>query len=187
MKKINIKRALETVLNLYDEWGLSVKDWVLVNDWAYEFQDYKLKIGRLKAIDTIVNKNRWPWKTQGKARVIPPKDSKALKQIFNFVEKSGYWLDILLVSPKVIKGSSLINYKLPSGNRIQIMEVCDMTKAWYQNTLQKQTERDVGKEEIEFWKKKLKIIKQVAKNKHNLRLVQLCQELIEIEHRKSTR
>lgn len=177
LERISLTEALQEIYNLFNRWGLSTKDYVLVDEFAYLLQEYDVKATEVESghLDVYVNPVPLPWKVKEERSVIPPKDSIYMDDWLTFMQKTGYSLDMLRAKPEILKIPS-VSYAVLNGNSIQIMRAYEMTEAFVQQTLMHYSLEEVGKEKILEWMDKLEMIRKVAEKKKDSRLARLCKD-----------
>jgi len=101
----------------------------------------------------------------------------------NFMQKTGYSLDMLRAGPQILAIPSVV-YPLPSGGYIRLMRAYEMTEAFIKFTLMHYSLSDVGKEKIKEWLAKLELIQKAAEKKKDKKTARLCQDkLVECQKR----
>ncbi len=177
-----LESVLEKLEKMFNSWNLTINDWVLVDEFAYNLQGYDV-IGeevKTKHIDVLVNKNKWPFKTKESMRTMFWKDEKSYNQYKEFMRETGYKLDILFcdVDDEQEVKTNFILHTLPNSRKIRIKKALEMTSGMYKYTLGRYSEKDVGEKKIKEWKEKYKIILRAAMEKNNTELVKVCKKLI---------
>jgi hypothetical protein len=176
-ERVSLVEALQEIYNLFNKWGLSTKDYVLVDEFAYFLQGYDVKATEVESghLDVYVNPAPLPWKAKEERNIIPPKDSTCMDDWIGFMQKTGYSLDMLRAKPEILKIPS-VNHVLPNGDSIQVMRVYEMTEAFVQQTIMHYSLVDVGKEKILEWMNKLEMIGEVAGKRQDSKLAKLCKD-----------
>lgn len=180
-EKEEIEQTLVGVGAMYTKWGLKPSDWVVVDEIAYVLQGYEVIAKEMETchLDTYVDISKLPWEPSRERSVIPPAKSSFFKDYCHFMEESGFGLDILATTPEdTILQQPMVNYELPNGKRIQLMEATAMTRQFWEKTLMHYSLEDVGAEKVEEWFAKLELIRRVAFNKGEKRLAKECQEML---------
>jgi len=174
-----IKDVLEKVYKLYVGWGLIRDNWVLVDEYAFLLQGYDVKANevRTRHIDTLIEKESWPWHVYNGFRGIPPIDSKAWREYEEFRKETGHELDFLIGDEEMVRRPRTI-YKLPNGKEIWVMKPLEMVKLLYQYALKRLSKIDVGKEKLNEWWEKVKIIKIAAIKKGDEILAEYCRNIL---------
>ena len=183
-ERVSLVEALEEIYNLFNKWGLSTKDYILVDEFAYVLQGYDVKGTEVESghLDVYVNPEPLPWEVKKERSVIPPRDSIYMNDWINFMQRTGYSLDMLRAKPEIFKVPS-VNHTLPNGNFIQMMRAYEMTEAFVQQTVMHYSLEEVGKEKIVEWVDKLEIIRKAAEKKKDSKLAKLCEDRL-VESRK---
>jgi hypothetical protein len=173
--RLPLLKTLEELWSLFNKWGLSIKDYVLVDEFAYVLQDYDVKATEVETghIDVYVNSSILPWKDKGERSIIPPKDSIYMDNWITFMQETGYSLDMLRAIPEILRIPT-VDLTLPNGKKIRLMRAFEMTEAFIQQTLMYYSLEDVDKEKIIEWMNKLEIIKSVAEKKNDEKLAEFC-------------
>jgi len=174
-ERLPLQKALEKLSSSFNKWGLATKDYVLVDEFAYVLQGYEVKANEVESghIDVYVNPDVLPWKDKGERSIIPPKDSIYMNGWVDFMQETGYSLDMLRATPAIFQIPT-VNFTLPNGSEIKLMRAFEMTEAFVQQTLMHYSLEDVGKEKIIEWINKLKIIKSAAEKKNDKKLAEFC-------------
>lgn len=157
MKKIPIDVALEKLYSLLMmSWGLAGNNFVVVDEYAYMLQGYDVRGPEVKTghLDVYVDPRSVPWLDKGERSIIPPKDGSYMDQWENFMEETGYGLDLLRASPEILV-VPVVKHVLPSGNKIRLMRAFEMTNLFVQQTIMRYSLEDVGEEKVREWMSKL--------------------------------
>lgn len=180
-EKAEIEQTLAKLEVMYANWELNPKDWVVVDEIAYVLQGYEVIAEEMKTrhLDTYVDITKLPWRPNKERSIIPPAKSKFFDDYCNFIESTDFGLDMLATThkDKVLK-QPMVNYKLPNGKEIQLMEAKAMTKQFWQRTLMYYSPEDVSPEKVKEWLDKLELIAKVALKKRNKKLAKDCQEML---------
>lgn len=179
--KIEIEQALVDLQEMFNKWGLTSDDYVLVDEIAYVLQGYEVIGEEMKTrhLDTYININKLPWQTSKERSIIPPADSNFFEDYCGFMKITGFGLDMLATtSDDSILQQPMINYELPSNKTIQLMEVSAMTRQFWQKTLMHYSLEDVGNDKVKEWLAKLELIGGVALKKGETQLATDCQEML---------
>lgn len=172
-------KALDKLCILLVNWGLSKRDFVIVDEFAYLLQGYNLKGPELKKrhLDVYVDPRVLPWSLKHQERsVIPPLNSEFMLDYENFMESTGFSLDLLTADPEILKEKKVFYYQ--ARKTIPLMEVVAMTEQFVRRTLLHYTLDEVGKEKIIEWIKKLERIETLAKSKKEVGLVRLTGKML---------
>jgi len=175
LKEISINIALEKLYSLFSGWGLRSEDFVLVDEFAYLLQGYEVVATEVanKHLDVYVNPQQLSWKDKGERSIIPPRDSREMDDWIDFMQETGYSLDILRAKGGILQIPS-VDYPLPSGSSIRLMKVYEMTETFVEQTLMHYSLSDVGEEKIKEWLAKLNLIQKAAKKKNDEKTAKLC-------------
>lgn len=182
-EKVSLVKALETLHNLFNKWGVQAKGYILVDEFAYLLQGYEVIATEVESghLDVYADPQQLPWKDKGERSIIPPKDSRQMEDWVNFMQRTGFSLDILRAKPEILERPS-VNYPLPSGGFIRLMKAYEMTEAFVEQTLMHYSLSDVGKEKIKEWVDKLKLIQEAAEKKNDEKTAKFCKDkLIECQ------
>ena len=179
--KIEIEQALVDLQEMFNKWGLTSDDYVLVDEIAYVLQGYEVIGEEMKTrhLDTYININKLPWQTSKERSIIPPADSNFFEDYCMFMETTGFGLDMLATaSDDSIFQQPMINYELPNNKTIRLMEASAMTRQFWQKTLMHYSLEDVGSDKVKEWLAKLELIGGVALKKGETQLTTDCQEML---------
>jgi phosphohistidine swiveling domain-containing protein len=179
---MRFKKVLEKLEELLRGWGISYKDWILGKEYAWQLQGYKIK-PRRGHLDVLVRKRKLPWKVRIKEfSAFPPKNSKALKQLKNFIKETGFAPHFLpyplFGNPPFetfLKGSQI--YVLPNKRKIQVLEISKNLKNFADVILRAGKYWDVS--QIKRWMRYFERIKKFAEKKNDKKVVKLCKSVIE--------
>jgi len=122
---MEINKVLEHLDEMFQKWGLDAKDWVLVGRHALRIKGYNLK-PRPNHLNAYVDRNKLPWKPTepDNIEVIPPPESKAGKDFADFMKKTGFVADIVLLKTDGIKSwLKTFKYTLPNNRRIRVIQI----------------------------------------------------------------
>ena len=180
-KRGEIEEALVCLEELFSCWKLTTSGWVVVDEIAYVLQDYEVVAREMKTrhLDVYVDTTKLPWEPSKERSIIPPADSKYFDDYSDFMEKTGFGLDMLATTPKdTIFQQPVVNYPLPNGKTVRLMEAVAMTKQFWQKTLMHYSLRDVGIDKVKEWLAKLELIQEVAQNKGRKKMARDCQRML---------
>ena len=179
--RLPVNTALEELVSLLSKWGLGPEDYMLVDEFAYVLQKYDVKATEVESghLDVYVNPQKLPWKDKKERSIIPPLKGGYMDKWTDFMQETGYSLDMLKAKPKILQIPT-VEHRLPNGKSIRLMRVFEMTKAFVQQTLMHYSLEEVGEDKIREWIDKLGIIKEAAEKKKDNKLSELCtRKLIE--------
>lgn len=164
---------------LLETWGIPPMDYVLVDEFAYLLQGYKVQGTEIESghIDAYVNPESIPWPDSGERSLIPPRNSDYMKQWASFMEDTGYGLDLLRARPDVLTVPT-VDYPLPNGKCIRLMRAYEMTEQFAIRTLMHYSLSDVGTDKVREWHNKLQLIQGAALENSDDRLIELCTRLL---------
>jgi len=180
-ERTEIEQTLVKLEEMFSDWGLNSKDWVVVDEMAYVLQGYEVMAEEMKTrhLDAYVDVTKLPWEPSKERSVIPPVSSKFFENFCEFMETTGFGLDMLATTPEdTILNQPMVNYELPNGKKIQLMEVGAMTEQFWQKTLMHYSLEEVGPEKVKEWFEKLKLIRQVALRKRDTQMAEDCQKML---------
>ncbi|MDP3994789.1 MAG: hypothetical protein Q8P91_03080 [bacterium] len=177
--RLPLTETLEKLDALFKSWGLSNKDFVLVDEFAYVLQGYEISGPEVESghIDVYTNPDSLPWLVKKERSIIPPKDSEFMNDWTMFMQETGYGLDMLRADPEIFNIHT-IDFRLPNGKFIELMRAFEMTNAFVRQTLMHYSLEDVGKEKISEWLSKLDLIRKAAIKKGDTKLAGFCVEKI---------
>lgn len=179
--RVNLNEALEELYSLLVmNWTLATNNFVIVDEYAYVLQGYDVQGPEVETghIDVYVDPSRFPWPDKGERSIIPPKDSSYMDQWENFMEETGYGLDLLRASPEILV-VPVVEHVLPSGNMVRLMRAFEMTNLFVQQTIMRYSLEDVGEEKVREWMGKLSLIRDAAIKRADEKLVELCKIKLE--------
>lgn len=176
-KRMSLTEALVNLVSLLESWQISNKEYVLVDEFSYLLQGYDVSGREIQSghLDMYVDPKKLPWTDKKERSIIPPKEGGFMDQWTDFMQKTGYSLDLLRADEDVFK-VPMIKYELPNGKSIQLMRVFEMTQAFIERTLMHYSLKEVDEEKIKEWIQKLELIKNAAERKKDKRLMKLCDE-----------
>lgn len=173
--------SLGILKRMYEGWGLGLRDWVVVDEFAYVLQGYEVLGEEVRSchLDTYVNVAKLVWTASGERSVVPPRGSVYLEGYCNFMTRTGYGLDILATSLNdSILCQPMVDYLLSDGGAVQLMEVKVMTEQFWQKTLMHYQKSDVGPEKVREWIAKLGLIERAALRKEDEQLAERCRDML---------
>lgn len=178
-EKPEIEEALINLEKMYQGWGLKSKDWVIVDEMAYVLQGYPVIGEEMKTrhLDTYVDGNKLPWTPKAERSTIPPINSQYMNQYSEFMQRTGFGLDMLVAVPGVLEEKS-VNYQLPYRRKVRLMEARAMTRQFFKQTLMRYSIKDVGPEKIKEWVDKLGLIRKAAFHREDTQLADDCQKML---------
>lgn len=180
-EKSEIEQALISLEAMYTRWELAPNDWVVVDEIAYVLQGYGVIAEEMETrhLDSYVDVTKLPWEPSKERSVIPPAKSTYFDDYCQFMEETGFGLDMLATTPDdTILQQPMIDYELPNGKKVQLMEATAMTRQFWEKTLMHYSLKDVGVEKVEEWLAKLDLIKRVAIEKGEVEMAKECQEML---------
>jgi len=183
-ERSEIDAALESLVSLYDGWGLDPKKgWFLMDEVCMLLQGYKVKGLELAArgLDTFVDLKKLPWKPEVAidGRVTNPRpETKQMEEYLQFINTTGFGLKIHLAREGYLE-SPCDSYTLPSGKKIRLWKPIYFLEKFYEDTLLRWTAEDVGPSKIEEWEVKLHLIKEAALEVDDQLLAQLAETYIQ--------
>lgn len=119
---MKLEKVLEKLKELFDKWGLEQKDWILIADYAVKLQGYKVRV-RKNHFNTIINKEKLPWKVKEGFEIFPPKDSIWSKDYIKWMRLTGFETDLIPYGRKKIKEYLKYRaiYNLPNKKHIYLI------------------------------------------------------------------
>jgi len=181
-EKPEIEQALTKLEKMFSNWELDSKNWVIVDEMAYVLQGYEVMAEEMKTrhLDAYVDVTKLPWEPRKERSFIPPVTSNFYKNYCDFMETTGFGLDMLTTTPEdTILSQSMVNYELPNGKKIQLMEAKAMTKQFWEKTLMHYSLEEVGPEKVKEWLDKLELIRKVALKKRDTQMAEDCQMMLD--------
>lgn len=182
---MKIERALEKLEELLRGWGLSTDDWVFTGEYAWRLQDYKFK-PRKGHLDVLVDREKLPWKIEeSDATAIPPKDSREVKQLKEFIKKTKFGPHFLPLPIGKVKWQTIERmvrqsqlYALPNRRKIRIHKVSELVKdrAYILLGIGIQT---WDKPKIKRWLEDFNRFKRFAKKKNDEKTIKICERVLE--------
>ncbi len=183
-ERIEIDTALESLVSLYDGWGLDPQtDWLLMDEFAMLLQGYKVEGSELaiRELDTFVDLKKLPWKPKvaiDGRMTIPPPETEQMQEYLQFGNTTGFGLKIHLAREGYLE-SPCDSYILPSGKEIRLWKPIYFLEKFYEDTLLRWTTEDVGAYKIREWEAKLHLIKEAALEANDQPLTQLADACIQ--------
>ena len=184
-ERVPIGSALDKLYILFQGWALTSNDYVLVDEFAFVLQGYEVYGKEIEDghLDVLVNSSSLPWEHSKERSVIPPKSSRWLDEYSSYMTETKYGLDMLASKPDFLKLPTEIYY-LPSGNSIRLMKPYEMTELWINQTLMRDSLKDVDIDKIKEWFNKLNLIKEAALKKDDKELEELSsKKIMEVKER----
>lgn len=180
-EKSEIEQALVSLEDMYAKWRLGPSDWVVVDEIAYVLQEYEVVAEEMKTrhLDIYVDITKLPWEPSKERSIIPPTKSTFFDDYCQFMEETGFGLDMLATTPDdAILQQPMVEYKLPNGKKVQLMEAAAMTRQFWEKTLMHYSLKDVGVDKVKEWLAKLDLIKRLAFEKGKAELAEECQKML---------
>lgn len=117
---------------MYTKWGLAPNNWIIVDEIAYVLQGYEVIAEKMKTrhLDSCVDVAKLSWEPSKERSVIPPAESTHFDHYCQLMEETGFRLDMLVTTPDdTILQQPMVEYELPNGRRVQLIETVNNDKA----------------------------------------------------------
>lgn len=173
---IPLHDALSQMLDLFEKWKLAPHDWVMVDEFAFQLQGYDVRGNEVKTghVDVYVNPGACPWPDKHERSIIPPVADGFFDQWSNFMNRTGYGLDLLRAQKSEFLDLPRVGYRLDNDRMVQVMRAAEMTRLFVEQTIMRYSLQEVSTEKMREWIAKLSIIGEAAKKKGDVPLEQLC-------------
>jgi len=109
---------------------------------------------------------------------LPHAKSEDFEEFVEFQKRTGIYPHLIPTSRKELKLLQSVLYELPSGRNIKIIKPMDAIKIFYEKTLGKYDERDVGKDKMEYWKDRIDKIRRAAEEQGDEEVVKFCEDIL---------
>ena len=163
LSEVNV--GIAELVNLFENWGMDVNDWLLIDEYAMWLQGILIEGPEIdgREFDAFVNVEKLPWKpieldTFGERimakHVYPPLKTKIGQRYINFIEKANFGIKVRLGTKEETQLPSS-PYSLPDGRMVRLITPEAMVTAFHKDTLMRQTEEDVGLGKLQEWGTKL--------------------------------
>lgn len=176
---MKIEEVLERLEELFKDWSLTPGDWVLMAHYALKLQGYRVKL-RKGHLNTMINKDRLPWKVSEGYETFPPKDSGWAEEFFSWMKTTNFDTDLVAYDPPVFRKSvkDTVLYQLPNKKRIRLLTMEGGIKGldYYLNFC---TEEGVGEEKGRYLLERLEDMRKAAKEKGDKKAVLLANKILD--------
>jgi hypothetical protein len=162
---VEIEAGLTQLVKLFDDWKMAPQDWLLIDEFALWLQGIK-RVGpeiKDRNFDVWVDFEKLPWRPPeldiyGKRimakHVYPPLKEEIGKQYIDCMSRAHFGVKIRLGTQKDVQSPST-SYPLPEGRSVRLITPEAQIRKFYENTLMRQTETDVGFAKLREWEEKL--------------------------------
>lgn len=177
---MKLEKVLEKLEELFRKWGLSTEDWMLIANYAFKLQGYRVKL-REGHFNVIVNEDKLWWKTSPN-EVFPPKNSKEFRELKKWMKITGFSSDLIPQNSdwfKRIEEGNTIFYALPNGKNIRLITLCGELKEVLDLILAQCTKKGLGVEKGRFMYKTIENFKKAAKEKKDRKAIKEAERLLE--------
>ena len=178
MERDKILEAFGKVAELYESWGFQYKDYVFCGAHSLQLQNYEVcEEGKEKKLDTIILKDKLPWKPGHEfTSVTPPPNSEYFEDFVRFMKETGYSIDFHLQTREIIKDN--INYTLPNGKLVGLLTPLGEVKS-HEWLFSSGFAESTGKETVRRWIKYIGDIKEEAKKQGDKEIVERCEKFLQ--------
>ena len=176
---MELEKVLETLEKLLTKWGLNRDDWILIANYAMSLLGYRVKI-RKGHFNTVVNKDKLPWKSPEGFEIFPPKGSKEAREYSTWMKSTGFDTDLVAMSSREVENilKDTIFYQLPNKRKIRLLNAKGELKL-LDDYLSHCTEKEVGVEKGKYLLESIKNFKKAAKEIRDWEAVVLAQKILE--------
>jgi len=180
-----LRPLLKKVDALLSSWGLSERDWLVVDAPALIIAGFNVNVENFwrTHLNVYLNERKLPWHVMTKEEAIPPPNSAQFRDFLSFPSRWKTALHLVPASKYLSAISSWHSYPLSSGLSVRIADIKATFKIWlirYKELVEEFNEGERERERIANDRiNKLLDLKQAAEVKNDRLVVNLTQVLIE--------
>jgi phosphoenolpyruvate synthase/pyruvate phosphate dikinase len=146
---MKLDKVLTDLEELLSSWGIDVKDWILVSQYAYKLLGYDVKF-RKGHFNILVRSRKIPWKVKEGIEVCPPRNSGFWEDFNDFIKKTKFDFDINLATDAEFKKKKgkYVNYILSDKKIIHVQKPTGAIKE-YEKLLSFSTKEGLGPDRLD--------------------------------------
>jgi len=121
-QNMELEKVIEKLEKLLRKWGIKRDQWILIANYALKLQGYESKL-RKGHFNTILYKEKLPWKVKEGFEVFPPKNSAWEKDNIKWMKETNFETDLIPYNSRKVKKylKYSILYKLPNKRLVRLI------------------------------------------------------------------